>query len=410
MKVIGLIIAVFLFALIPCIGAESVNHIDKSSATSSEVSISTNPVCRSMIEHLENEIAETTASLKNCENQSSDLSGKALVDKTKECGQYEKKLELSKNNLSEVEEICAKGGTPDYLPKAIIAKPLIDIQPDNPTDNTQPKDSSLVMGLTADLKNYSPERTLSSNSDISMEIYCVCPDGRELGWMSSIDECHKQCAIAPSPEPGTGFNIWGNLVSGAKKLWNDIITLPKRLADWWKFRGRRKPEENPIAHLPEETLKNYSEKDKKDLSLIADNSSLKIEEHFNDNPNFIGNLCRGGTWCGWLTNKLTVNIFTKKGVERMCAAIEPEILAAARASLPKDSNLEVKGITINKGEKYEHHAVIVYPKGTDYHKSGVIFDPWLKQSSDPKDMVIPYPKWSYYAEPMTFDKELGVTK
>ncbi|MBI4803080.1 MAG: hypothetical protein HY796_11205, partial [Elusimicrobia bacterium] len=160
-----------------------------------------------------------------------------------------------------------------------------------------------------------------------------------------------------------------------------------------------------IAHISEDKLNYYTEKDKQDLARIADSASLRIEKHFKDNPNLVGDLCAGLPGCGGVTNSILAYLLTKGDVNRMCAAIEPEVLAAARNSLPKDSNLEVKGITINKGKDNEHHAVIVYPKGTDYNKTGVIFDPWQKQSSDPKDMVIPYPKWGWYTDPISFDQK-----
>ncbi len=261
MKVAGLIISVFLFIPNLCIGTEFANHIDKSSTTFSEISSSTaNPVCQSMIEHLENEIAETTASLKNCEEQSSDLSGKALADKTKEREQYKKKLELTKNNLSEVEEICAKGGTPNALPKAIIAKSSINVHTDNLDDNVQPeKNNPLLTGLTADLKNYSPKRTLSSNNPDILQVSpgyagCWCCNGQFFSadsekecFAKCCSKCEEHCAVAPpivppteppptEPSTGTGFMedvktvltyIWGGIATAAKTVWKGIATAAK---------------------------------------------------------------------------------------------------------------------------------------------------------------------------------------
>jgi hypothetical protein len=54
--------------------------------------------------------------------------------------------------------------------------------------------------------------------------------------------------------------------------------------------------------------------------------------------------------------------------------------------------MEYKKIEIG-GVGMEHHAVVAYPKGTDWTKTGVVLDGWESQSADPKKMVFTIDQW-----------------
>jgi hypothetical protein len=46
------------------------------------------------------------------------------------------------------------------------------------------------------------------------------------------------------------------------------------------------------------------------------------------------------------------------------------------------------------GKGLEHHAVIVFPKGEDYRKSGIVLDAWICQRPELDKMVFPYKAWA----------------
>lgn len=95
---------------LPAVCGDNPSAVTESSRTYKD------PVCNFMVKNLENEIAETTTSLKNCGDQFS-APASVSADKVKECAKYERKLKLTKANLIHVREQCDKGLTPDSLPK-----------------------------------------------------------------------------------------------------------------------------------------------------------------------------------------------------------------------------------------------------------------------------------------------------
>lgn len=108
MKSTNLIITAFLLSAYSSVSAEFTEHSAGINESSYSNSISSrtykNPICNFIVKHLENEIAETTTSLKNCGDQLSALGGKALADKSKECKKYSHKLKFTKANLLRVKE------------------------------------------------------------------------------------------------------------------------------------------------------------------------------------------------------------------------------------------------------------------------------------------------------------------
>lgn len=95
---------------------------------------------------------------------------------------------------------------------------------------------------------------------------------------------------------------------------------------------------------------------------------------------------------GTLTNiEDTFKMFGGGNLERGCISHQSATFNALRPLLTK------KSLTVSK-IRYglpptQHNAVIVYPNGTDWKYTGVVFDGWLKQKSDPDKMVYLYENW-----------------
>lgn len=175
-------------------------------------------VCNFMVKDLENEIAETTTSLKNCGTQSS-LSPKAAAARAKECEQYERKLKLTRENLLRVKEQCDKGLTPGYLPRVIEnpgAIPCAQCEANKPLPREVPAKVLTglpVSGKVLDLKAGDPNlKTVFGKSAAAPApaaagvpppgepyVDCVCPDGRSLGWMYL-----SECTVRRATGCGTG--------------------------------------------------------------------------------------------------------------------------------------------------------------------------------------------------------------
>lgn len=78
-------------------------------------------------------------------------------------------------------------------------------------------------------------------------------------------------------------------------------------------------------------------------------------------------------------------------MKRGCVSHQQTTLSAVQPVL-KDSSLEVHGVFVVR-KVTGHHAVIVFPKGTDWKKTGVVLDAWIHQSSEPKDMTYLFKDW-----------------
>ncbi len=184
------------------------------------------PACNLMVKDLENEIAETTASLKNCPSkadggQASSYS-ETYTDKAKECGQYERKLKLTRDNLLHVKEQCDKGLTPDYLPK-VVENPGAVPCAQCGANKFLPRDPPAkgltgfpLAGNVADLKAGDPNlRAVFGKSAASVAlgvipkppeptVECICANGLNLGWML-LSKCQSaavqsRCgAVVPPP-------------------------------------------------------------------------------------------------------------------------------------------------------------------------------------------------------------------
>lgn len=95
---------------------------------------------------------------------------------------------------------------------------------------------------------------------------------------------------------------------------------------------------------------------------------------------------------GTMTNiEDSFKMFGGGNLERGCISHQSVTFAALRPLLTN------KSLTVSK-VRYglpptQHNAVVVYPNGTDWKYTGVVFDGWLKQKSDPDKMVYLYETW-----------------
>jgi hypothetical protein len=94
---------------------------------------------------------------------------------------------------------------------------------------------------------------------------------------------------------------------------------------------------------------------------------------------------------GTMTNiEDTFKLFGGGNLERGCLSHQAVTFGAVKPALA-NSSLEVKKIRI--GTVLPHNAVIVFPKGGDWKKAGVVFDGWLRQKSEPDKMTYLFRKW-----------------
>ena len=161
-----------------------------------------------------------------------------------------------------------------------------------------------------------------------------------------------------------------------------------------------------VAQLPRETLRSYNSQDIKDLQKLIADGSQTMTTYYKEHPDWIAdNVTRGSPVAGAINNidqsmkaagrsigqSFGMKVDTSRDFERGCVDTQDALLPAQKEALPKDSGLQVKAIDV--GVFPQHHAVIVYPKGTDYKRTGVVMDPWTKQSPKPGEMVYAYDEW-----------------
>jgi hypothetical protein len=75
--------------------------------------------------------------------------------------------------------------------------------------------------------------------------------------------------------------------------------------------------------------------------------------------------------------------------DRGCLSHQAETISALAGVR---SALDVKRLMIGDG-LVEHHAVIIYPKGADWEKAGVVLDGWPNQSDVPRKMTLTVDHW-----------------
>ncbi|UPT73833.1 MAG: hypothetical protein M0D55_18625 [Elusimicrobiota bacterium] len=96
---------------------------------------------------------------------------------------------------------------------------------------------------------------------------------------------------------------------------------------------------------------------------------------------------------GTLTNiEDSFKLFGSGNLERGCISHQTVTFNALKPLLPAGSSLVVAKVRYGLPPT-QHNAVLVYPAGTDWKYTSVVFDGWLKQKSDPDKMVYLYEDW-----------------
>lgn len=80
-------------------------------------------------------------------------------------------------------------------------------------------------------------------------------------------------------------------------------------------------------------------------------------------------------------------------------------------SLPHDSRLRVTEVRVGREFWFEHHVLMIHPTGTNPVRTGVILDPWRRQTEDPKQFVMAYTdfKATYFLEVLGGENHQEVT-
>ncbi|MCX5794628.1 MAG: hypothetical protein NTY77_03925 [Elusimicrobia bacterium] len=141
------------------------------------------------------------------------------------------------------------------------------------------------------------------------------------------------------------------------------------------------------ADLAPSDLRDHGWQDR-DLPALAEAvrlASLAVQKLHAQHPSAVADAYGSGT----MTNiEDSFKLFAGGNLERGCISHQSETIAAL-AGLR--SALEVKKLMIGKG--MEHHAVIVYPKGADWKRAGMVLDGWPNQSAVPKKMTFTIGQW-----------------
>ncbi len=89
--------------------------------------------------------------------------------------------------------------------------------------------------------------------------------------------------------------------------------------------------------------------------------------------------------------KAATGLWGGSDMKRGCVSHQSVTLAAVRPVL-RNGPLEARGVFVVRGAS-PHHAVIVFPKGSDWKRTGVVFDGWIHQESDPAKMTYLFKDW-----------------
>ncbi|HXT00671.1 MAG TPA: hypothetical protein VN915_08365 [Elusimicrobiota bacterium] len=85
------------------------------------------------------------------------------------------------------------------------------------------------------------------------------------------------------------------------------------------------------------------------------------------------------------------HLWPSNDFQRGCVAHQNTTLNAV-VPVARVTSLEVHGVFVVR-KVTGHHAVIVFPKGTDWKKTGVVLDGWIHQESAPDRMTFLFKDW-----------------
>lgn len=129
-----------------------------------------------------------------------------------------------------------------------------------------------------------------------------------------------------------------------------------------------------------------------DVGVALEAGSKAIARLYSAHPSAVADAYGNGT----MTNiEDTMKLFGGGRLERGCISHQDTTFHAAAPTLA-GSSLVIKKIRI--GTVLQHNAVIIYPDGKDWQKSGIVFDSWLKQKSDLGRSVYTFKKWVSFGD------------
>lgn len=156
--------------------------------------------------------------------------------------------------------------------------------------------------------------------------------------------------------------------------------------------------------LPSYALAFFSAHDLEDLAKAVDAVQRATTSLYKKSPNAAVDAISGWSQAGKVSNIMqTVSMvfggalayagIEIEGMQRSCIDHQIALAGPVRESLPPDSRLKVEYINLGGFPWPEHHALLVYPRDTNPVRSGVVLDPWRKQSALPANFVYPYTQW-----------------
>lgn len=146
------------------------------------------------------------------------------------------------------------------------------------------------------------------------------------------------------------------------------------------------------AKIAPETL-GWTDQNLADLGPAITAASRAVEKLHDDNPSNVSATFYGN---GTMVNledsiKWATGLWGGSDLKRGCVSHQ-NVTYNAVAPLLAKSSLEVHGVFVVR-KVTGHHAVIVFPRGTDWKKTGVVLDGWIHQESEPSRMTFLFPDW-----------------
>lgn len=130
-----------------------------------------------------------------------------------------------------------------------------------------------------------------------------------------------------------------------------------------------------------------------DLGPAITAASRAVDKLHEDNPSEVSKMPYGGGSAVNLEDsiKWATGAWGGSELKRGCVSHQGVTFSAV-ASAIKNGSLEVRGVFVHRGV-FGHHAVIVFPKGSDW-KKGVVLDGWIHQESAPDRITFLFKDWN----------------
>ena len=137
----------------------------------------------------------------------------------------------------------------------------------------------------------------------------------------------------------------------------------------------------------------WTDRNLADLGPAITAASAAVEKLYGENDSAVGRMPYGNGTMVNLEESIgaATHLWPSDDFRRGCVSHQNVTLNAVRPVL-KDSTLEAHGVYVVR-KVTPHHAVIVFPKGTDWKKTGVILDAWIHQQWAPNRMTYTFPDW-----------------